>query len=254
MTALALDAAQDILSVALKRPEGEYYFQLDAGLRHSERLMELADYAFRISRSDPSELDLVACMKGPGSFTGLRIGMSCAKGIAVSLGIPLIAVPTLDCIAYPCSAWPGLVVPIMDAKQKRWYCAVYSKGTLISGYMDSSASDLIALIGTLREHVAGRQKGDLIPILLTGPDAGSARKELSAIAINAGLGPDFCVEDPDARRGNATALLRSAIGRYEQAGEAAAEKDGDGIDYLRKSEAELTLEMKKTIRKAPDER
>ena len=245
MTALALDAAQDIVSVALKLPEGEYYFQLDAGLRHSERLMELADYAFRISRSEPSELDLVACMKGPGSFTGLRIGMSCAKGIAVSLGIPLIAVPTLDCIAYPCSAWPGLVVPIMDAKQKRWYCAVYSKGTLISGYMDSSATDLAVLTGTLREQVIGGQKVESMPVLLTGPDAGVACRELSVAAMTAGLGSDFCIEDPDARRGNASALLRSAIARYERAGQAAAEKDGDGIEYLRKSEAELTLEMKR---------
>jgi len=245
VTALALDAAQDIVSVALKRPEGEYYFQLDAGLRHSERLMELADYAFRISRSEPSELDLVACMKGPGSFTGLRIGMSCAKGIAVSLGIPLIAVPTLDCIAYPCSAWPGLVVPIMDAKQKRWYCAVYSKGTLISGYMDSSAIDLFSLIGTLREQTIGRLQVESMPVLLTGSDAGAACKELSVIAMTAGLGIDFCIEDPDARRGNATALLRSAIARYGQMGQDAVEKDGDGIDYLRKSEAELTLEIKK---------
>ncbi len=244
MTALALDAAQDILSVALKRPEGEYYFQLDAGLRHSERLMELADYAFKISRSDPSELDLVACMKGPGSFTGLRIGMSCAKGIATSLGIPLIAVPTLDCIAYPCSAWPGFVLPIMDARQKRWYCAVYFQGSLISGYMDSSALDLIKLIGTLREQLGGVQKAETIPVLITGPDATAACRELSAVSKTAGLGSSFCIENPDARRGSATSLLRSAVARFEQVGVAAAAKDGDGIDYLRKSEAELTLEMK----------
>jgi tRNA threonylcarbamoyladenosine biosynthesis protein TsaB len=223
LIALALDAATDLLSAALSTEDGIYTMEIDAGLRHSERLMELADALLDSARISPSSIGLVACMKGPGSFTGLRIGMAAAKGIATALGIPLFAEPTLDCIAASRSAWPGLVLPMIDAKKGRWFSAVYENGQRLTDYLDAEASELATLL-----------RGDG-PVLVTGCDAPAG-----AEAISPHLDPSRLRVDTSHRKGAARELLTIAIERFERIGSG----DGDSIgpEYLRKSEAELARE------------
>ncbi len=223
MIALALDAATDLLSAALQTEEGVYYMEIDAGLRHSERLMEMTDALFASARAAPSALGLVACMRGPGSFTGLRIGMSAAKGIATSLGIPLLAEPTLDCLWASRAAWPGFVLPLIDAKKGRWFTAVYADGKRLTDYLDAEP-----------EEIAASLVGDR-PVLLTGCDAPAGAEALAPFIASGRLRVDGAH-----RRGAARELLRSAIDRYGRIGSG----DGDSIgpEYLRKSEAELTRE------------
>ncbi len=228
MIALALDAATDLLSAALLTDDGVYYMEIDAGLRHSERLLEMTDALLASARLAPSALGLVACMKGPGSFTGLRIGMSAAKGIAASLGIPLFAEPTLDCIYASRAAWPGFVLPLIDAKKGRWFAAVYADGERLTDYLDAAPEELAA-------HLAGDR-----PVLLTGCDAPRAADALSPF-----IAPGRLRVDSAHRRGAARELLLSAIDRYGRIGSG----DGDSIgpEYLRKSEAELTREATSTV-------
>jgi tRNA threonylcarbamoyladenosine biosynthesis protein TsaB len=223
LIALALDSATDLLSVALAAEDGIYYMEIDAGLRHSERLMELADSLLSAARLSPSAIGLVACMRGPGSFTGLRIGMAAAKGISASLDIPLLAEPTLDCIAAPHEAWPGFVVPIIDAKKGRWFSAVYDGGKRLTDYLDAEAGELAAALG-----------GDR-PVLVTGADAPRGAEVLASYIV-----PTRLRLDPAYRRGTARELLAAAIERYMRIGSG----DGDSIgpEYLRKSEAELARE------------
>jgi tRNA threonylcarbamoyladenosine biosynthesis protein TsaB len=159
MNVLAIDTATDILSVALMKGEGWADASLDLGLRHAERLMELVDDCLERAGLARAELGLVACARGPGSFTGLRIGMAASKGIAAGLGIPWISVPTLDALAWGYEGFSGPVAPIIDGKKGRVYSAVYIRGERVSDWLDAPLAKLAALLDTYPEALA------------TGPDA-----------------------------------------------------------------------------------
>jgi tRNA threonylcarbamoyladenosine biosynthesis protein TsaB len=94
---------------------------------HSEILMPGVEQLFALTRIEPSQIDYVAYTCGPGSFTGLRIGAACALGIARSLEVPAIAVPTLDALAYNALDAGGEcnVVPMLDARRGQVYTAFY---------------------------------------------------------------------------------------------------------------------------------
>jgi tRNA threonylcarbamoyladenosine biosynthesis protein TsaB len=91
---------------------------------HSEILMPGVEQLFKLTRIEPGEIDYVAYTCGPGSFTGLRIGAACALGIARALNKPVIAVPTLDALAYNITG-EGLIVPMLDARRGQVYTALY---------------------------------------------------------------------------------------------------------------------------------
>jgi tRNA threonylcarbamoyladenosine biosynthesis protein TsaB len=160
-TILALDTATAVLSAALVMGEGRWYGEADAGLGHSERLLALAEGLLRDAGIRPGALEAVACMGGPGSFTGLRIGFSAAKGMALALGIPLISCPTLDCLAYPWSPWPGLALPVLDARKGRFFTALYAGGRRVSEEMDADPETIAGLF----------PPGEDEAVILTGPDA-----------------------------------------------------------------------------------
>jgi tRNA threonylcarbamoyladenosine biosynthesis protein TsaB len=158
-------------------------------------------------------------MKGPGSFTGLRIGFAAVKGMALALGIPIVSVPTLDCMAFPHSSWPGIVLPAADAKKSRYFTALYRRGERFSEYMDAPA-----------EQIA-RSLDSMEPILLTGPGANKLFSELKAF-----IPTERLAEDPNACRGKARELLE--IVQKERLTGNEAELHA-GPMYLRKSDAEL---------------
>ena len=137
MNLLAIDSATELLSAAVAAGESRYLFEADAGPRHSALLLEVIDMLLNKAGLRPGDLEGVICMKGPGSFTGLRVGYAAAKGICLARNIPLAALPTLDCMAWPCSFFPGLVVPLIDAKQNRFFTAFYRKKTKIAGNFDA---------------------------------------------------------------------------------------------------------------------
>ncbi len=101
------------------------HYLLDVSITHSERLMVAVDRLLGDAGWTPRDLHGLAVAVGPGSFTGLRIGLSAVKGLAVALGIPIAAVPTLDAMAalLPFSALP--VCPILDARKHEVYASLY---------------------------------------------------------------------------------------------------------------------------------
>jgi tRNA threonylcarbamoyladenosine biosynthesis protein TsaB len=106
-----------------ERVIGEYL--LDVRITHSERLMPAIDRLLRDAGWTTGSLEGLAVAVGPGSFTGLRIGLSAVKGLAWALGIAVAAVPTLDAMAasLPFAALP--VCPVLDARKDEVYCSRY---------------------------------------------------------------------------------------------------------------------------------
>lgn len=101
----------------------------DLNYSHSERLHILISELLEESGITLSQLDAVAISKGPGSYTGLRIGVSAAKGLCFSLDIPLISVPTLTSLAYRVKG-TGSIVPMLDARRMEVYSAVFDESKM----------------------------------------------------------------------------------------------------------------------------
>jgi len=95
------------------------------GHTHSQTLLPLVDAALSAAGKTLGDMDAVAVSAGPGSFTGVRIGMATAKGLALGADLPLIPVPTLLGLAYTMVAYEGIIVPIMDARRGEVYTATY---------------------------------------------------------------------------------------------------------------------------------
>ncbi len=140
-------------------------FLLDHGKTHSQQLMPLIDQLLNNLDMKLTDIDAIAVSKGPGSFTGLRIGIATVKGLAQAIDKPVIGVPTLDGLAYNLSFREGLICPIMDARREQVYTSIYrSKGELkrIDDYMAVPVVDLIKKLKAYDEPVIFN--GDGVPV------------------------------------------------------------------------------------------
>jgi tRNA threonylcarbamoyladenosine biosynthesis protein TsaB len=97
----------------------------EKGMRHGQALLPSIDEIFKRLGWQPGDIDLIAVSHGPGSFTGLRIGITCAKTLAYVLGKPLVAVPTLDVLAENVTDRGIATCPILDAKREAVYACIY---------------------------------------------------------------------------------------------------------------------------------
>ena len=126
MICMGIDSAGRSAGVAIMRDDDLLYeVSLNAGLTHSETLMELVDTAFKATGLTPAQVDLYGVCAGPGSFTGLRIGMALVKGLAAANDTPCVPVSTLRALAAACDA-PGLIIPAMDARRGEVYWAAFN--------------------------------------------------------------------------------------------------------------------------------
>lgn len=98
----------------------------EEGYSHAERLHVFIEESIAKAGISYSDLAAIAVSQGPGSYTGLRIGVSAAKGLCYALGIPLIAVDTLKALAAQVSVESGLIVPMLDARRMEVYSAVFT--------------------------------------------------------------------------------------------------------------------------------
>ena len=92
---------------------------------HSEQLHSFIDELLKQESLIPKDLDAISISKGPGSYTGLRIGVSAAKGLAYALNIPLISVSTLLCLAKQVKITKGLIIPMLDARRMEVYSEIF---------------------------------------------------------------------------------------------------------------------------------
>jgi tRNA threonylcarbamoyladenosine biosynthesis protein TsaB len=216
MRLLAIETSTLAGGVALfdgERLVGEYL--LDVSVTHSERLMVAVDRLLGDARWSPRELEALAVAIGPGSFTGLRIGLATVKGLALALSIPIAGVPTLDAMAasVPFAALP--VCPIVDARKGEVYASLFRW----DGEGMHREWDYLAL-GP--DELAARFEE---PVIVMGDAAASIRSPFARLA-------------PAARRRPSPACVgQLALPRLAQ-GDVVAPADLLPL-YLRPSEAEL---------------
>ncbi len=127
MKIFALDSSGVCASVALCDDQKTLYSKtINEGLTHSETLLPLTEQAFEKTSLKPDDIELFAVSAGPGSFTGLRIGIGLVKGLAFKNNSPCVAVSTLEALAHQASDGnDGTFVSLIDAKNKRFYCGAF---------------------------------------------------------------------------------------------------------------------------------
>lgn len=126
MKILGIDSSGLVASVAVVEDDnmlGE--FTTNVKKTHSQTLLPMLDQVMRMTGVELEELDAIAVAAGPGSFTGLRIGSTTAKGLGLALQIPLVHVKTVEGLAYNLVGASGLVCPIMDARRQQTYTGLY---------------------------------------------------------------------------------------------------------------------------------
>ncbi len=129
MRVLGIDTSTLVCSVAVVTPEkmlAEYTLQVKK--THSERLLPLVDQMLSDIGITPGQLNGVAVAAGPGSFTGLRIGVVTARALGQALNLPLAGISTLAALAAQFPHFPGLISPILDARRSQVYNAVFHPG------------------------------------------------------------------------------------------------------------------------------
>ncbi len=141
MKILAFDSSAIVASVALCEDEtvlGE--LTLNNGNTHSETLLPSAQFLLSQLNLSTDDVDLFAVSKGPGSFTGVRIGVATVKGLAFGTEKPCIGVSTLEALAYNLLACDGLICPVMNARRGQVYTALFrAENGLLTRLMPDSA-------------------------------------------------------------------------------------------------------------------
>lgn len=126
MNILAVDTTGPVAGVALMQ-EGVITHEITAahGLTHSETALPMVDDVLSAAGLQPSQIDLYAAVTGPGSFTGVRIGVCTVKGLAHAWNRPIVPVASLEALAVGAFGFHGLICPILDARRAQVYGAAY---------------------------------------------------------------------------------------------------------------------------------
>ena len=158
MKVLSLDSSTEAASCAIIEDNkllGEITFNYEK--QHSVILMTMIDNLLTNLHLDINSLDGFVVAKGPGSFTGLRIGMSTIKGLSFGSGKPFVSVTSLDALAFNLPFAPGIICPIIDALRNNVYTRLYrtSEGKLsfLSDYSILSIEDLIQSLSGYEEPI-----------------------------------------------------------------------------------------------------
>ena len=221
MNALAVDTATEALGLALRAGEHTRSELALAGFRHSENLLPHVRRLLADASLGPADLDLIVCSLGPGSFTGIRIGLAAVKGLAFAArpgGTPLIGVSTLEGLAWRHRRLGFPVAAVNASLRRRFHAGLFRGGVLQGEFLEEEL-----------EGLASRLAGE--PALAL---CGSGAERLYEL-LAARRGPEGLLLDAGAAPADPVGLLEAGLARYAQAG-----PTPEPVPlYLRKSEAEI---------------
>ena len=209
---------------------GEHY--QNTGLTHSQTLMVMAEDLLKQCGRTVADVTAVAVAEGPGSFTGVRIGVAAAKGFAWGGQLPCYGVSTLEAMAETLGIYRGYVCPCMDARRNQVYNALFYVNC---GQLERHREDRAIALSELKaelEHLDG-------PIYLVGDGAELAHKHLSAEI-------EELILPPEHRRHQRASGVAIVAAKKQAAGETG---DGNAMtpNYLRLSQAERERLEKFTV-------
>ena len=195
----------------------------NTGLTHSQTLMVMAEDALKQCGKSAADVEAVAVAEGPGSFTGVRIGVAAAKGFAWGKNIPCYGVSTLEAMALSLGAYQGYVCPVMDARRNQVYNALFYVNR---GEISRVCEDRAIALSELKEELKILSE----PVFLVGDGSNLCYNTLSKDVPGLVLPPEH-------------RLHQRAVGVGIAAAEMAAKgESGDGAaltpNYLRLSQAE----------------
>ena len=149
MLTLAIDTTANTATAALVR-DGRVLslYTVNGLLTHSETMLPMIENMLEKSALTLDDVDMFAVSEGPGSFTGVRIGVSLIKGLAFSKNKPCVGVSTLEALAHNLDGFTGYTVPVMDARRSQVYTAVFKNGKRIT-------EDMLIPLSELKEKLEG---------------------------------------------------------------------------------------------------
>jgi tRNA threonylcarbamoyladenosine biosynthesis protein TsaB len=194
MITLGMDCATDTVGLALLAgDELQAEIHLGPGRHHAEVLLPALEGLLKLTGTSLGQVDLLACTFGPGSFTGVRMGVTTAKTFALALGKPIVGVSTLEALAMNAMPCSGLVSPILDARRGQVYAGLYRTGP--DGFPERLVPDCLTdVVRWVRDLPEGEavfvgsgavQYSDRLPVRPAGrsPSPGTDRHRIRASAV-----------------------------------------------------------------------
>lgn len=265
MKILAIGTTGALASVAVQDTDKEqkiYYESSNDEMNHLQSLFPMISRVLEAAGVSKADIDLVAVSKGPGSFTGIRIGIAAARTLAQALSLPMAAVPTLESFVYADEESTGsgqtaggavrIVCPLLDARRSQVYAAAYlvgAAGDASPGYREVVKGGAYSIKDFMALAIAAAGDEGASVLRMYGDGAAAYISEITAAAAEAGLVLERAIGESAYQ--NAKNVLRMALVMAEQGRTLSWEEVGP--DYMRKSEAERKLAAgqlgKKTGRK-----
>ncbi|MBE6354126.1 tRNA (adenosine(37)-N6)-threonylcarbamoyltransferase complex dimerization subunit type 1 TsaB [Treponema sp.] len=224
MNALAIDCAVSKITVAVKKENNLIKLTLDVGIKQSEKLLPAVDYVMKEAGLKPADLDYTACTSGPGTFTGLRLGMSTLKALNLSHNIPLYGIPSLEAYSWPYKRALETVLPLIEAKEDEYFCNFFVRGQKLREDEDLTVEEILKQI----DAEAG--------VLACGPGAKNFTERVNTDY------PMYSVHSFLPENDSCESLFEIAEKMIAEKKEPLS--DYDGPLYVRKSEAEIVREKK----------
>ncbi|MGL4798955.1 MAG: tRNA (adenosine(37)-N6)-threonylcarbamoyltransferase complex dimerization subunit type 1 TsaB [Cellulosilyticaceae bacterium] len=229
MNIIAIDAsgiAGSVAYIADGKLVGEYY--VCHKLTHSQTIMPMLEDLKAMIGIELEKVDAIAVTSGPGSFTGLRIGVATAKAMAMALEVPIIGIPTLDVMANNMTFTEAIICPIMDARRNQVYTAYYK-------WQEASLERISDYLGIQIDELLETLKDENRPVIFLGDGVAVFKEKIQEVL---GEGAKFAPSHQLMQR--ASTLAHLAHQAYER-GEV-SDPDTFVPMYLRKSQAERELE------------
>lgn len=234
MNILCVDTSTNNCSIAVIT-KGSVLGQIDINydLQHSVLLMPLIESLLDYLKLTPQDLGALCLSKGPGSFTGLRIGMAAVKGMALALSIPVYAVDSLEILASGVFTFEGIVVPVVDALRGGYYTGFYKT---VRGTVVTLMPPEVLTFPEIRDRLKAIGAGTVLLL-------GDLREDNISLLTESGL--DVASAPPVLNIPRAANIGYLLLDRIEKG-------DAEDVDtlvplYMRKSQAEHEYEKKKGI-------
>lgn len=219
MNALSIDGATSRLIISAKKDDYSFTNIYDIGQKQSQSIVVGIDYVFSQLELKPQDLDYIACSIGPGSFTGLRLVLSCVKAIELSCNVPVYGISSLKMHEHCFKDFDLPILSAIDANKNRFYASITNKNKVLLEEGDWQVEKII------------NQTKKIKKIIIAGPDS----QKLSSIIQQSNK--KIKIYKPNTSILTTQSLF--SIAEKNIADKIPPIKDFDGPIYLRASEAEI---------------